>query len=174
MQQLRQWKQQTFACIVSSGANLCPTVHMQNTEGSARATKRQKSSSQATAFNAISDVIDLSNDDDISTHCSHDLFTPTFIKLHGSTAVGGSPSRQTHQACPAGIALLKTIVCLIWQFHLGNQHCCMSVHGLNKHQVEPLSNTTKLAFADQRWQESKRVHNQHRAQQLLAEAKQVD
>jgi len=30
-----------------------------------------------------------------------------------------------------------------------------------------------LAFADRQWQDSKRVHKQHRAQQLLAEAKQV-
>ncbi|KAL0035460.1 hypothetical protein WJX77_007368 [Trebouxia sp. C0004] len=57
----------------------------------------------------------------------HDLSTPTIIKLHGSTLVGGSPSRQTHQACPA----------------------------------------------DQQWQDSKQVHRQHKAQQLLAEAKQV-
>jgi len=136
LQQLRQWKRQPFACVACSGANPCPTLHMQNT-------KRQKSSSQAKAFNAISAVIDLSNDDDITTHCNHDLTIPTFIKLHGSISVGGTPSRQTHQACPAGIALLKTIVCLIWQFHLGNQHCCMSVNGLNKHQINPLSHTTK-------------------------------
>ena len=140
LQQLRQWKQQPFARVMSSGANPCPTLHMQDTEGSTRAMKRQKSSSQATAFDAPSDVIDLSNDDDIDTHSSHDLSTLTFIKLHGSTSLGRSLRKQTHQACPAGIALLKTIVCLIWQFHLGNQHCCMClVNGLTKHQVKLLS-----------------------------------
>lgn len=88
--------------------------------------KRQKLSSQATAFDAASDVIDLSNDDDTNTRCSHDLSTPTFIKLHSSTSVGGSLRRQTHQACPT----------------------------------------------DQQLQELIQVHKQHRAQQLLAEAKQ--
>ncbi|DBB13492.1 TPA: hypothetical protein ACH3X3_000543 [Trebouxia sp. C0006] len=88
--------------------------------------KRRKSSSQATAFDAPSDVIDLSNDDDIDTHSSHDLSTLTFIKLHGSTSLGRSLRKQTHQACPA----------------------------------------------DQQWQDSKRGHKQHNAQQLLAQAKQ--
>ncbi|DBA66402.1 TPA: hypothetical protein ACH3X2_002382 [Trebouxia sp. C0005] len=74
---------------------------MQDTEGSTRPMKRQKSSSQATAFNATSDVIDLSNDDDINTDCDHDLSTPICIKLHGSTSGGGAFRRQTHQACPA-------------------------------------------------------------------------
>ena len=116
----------------------CPTLHMhmQDTQGFTRAMKRQKLSSQATAFDAASDVIDLSNDDDTNTRCSHDLSTPTFIKLHGSTSVGGSLRRQTHQACPTGIALLKTVVCLIW--HLTPQAistaACQSC-GLNKHQT---------------------------------------
>lgn len=116
---------------------------MQDTEGSTRPMKRQKSSSQATAFNATSDVIDLSNDDDINTDCDHDLSTPICIKLHGSTSGGGAFRRQTHQACPAGIALLNRLVCRIWQFHLGTQHCCMSVNGLNNHQIKPLSILSK-------------------------------
>lgn len=106
-------------CCVFRCKSLPHSTHA-GTEGSTRAMKRQKSSSQATVFNAPSGVIDLSNDDDIYTHSSHDLSTPTFIKLHGSTLVGRSLRKQTHQASPAGIALLKTIVCLIWPFHLGN------------------------------------------------------